>query len=165
VVLKTFTGLEQKFVDMVLPVLESLSLKLYDLEWSPRASLLTIYIFNETTKTALLDDCVNVDRGLGLYFETEEWIPENVTLEVSSPGVYRHLVTKEHFNWVIGSEIALTLNQKIDETKYPDFPKALKNNLKLKGRLIEVNVDGIIFDIKDFNISIPFSQIKKANVD
>jgi ribosome maturation factor RimP len=98
--------------------------------------------------------------------ETENWIPENFTLEVSSPGLYRGLSTLAHFKSVVGEEIMLHLVKKIDEEKYPDFPKALRNNLKIKVKLESVGeATSIVVDAKGVKVEVPFEQIKKANLE
>ena len=97
--------------------------------------------------------------------ETEAWIPENFTLEVSSPGLYRVLTTVKHFQDVVGQEVLLHLLAKIDEVKYPEFPKALRNNLKLKAKLISVTSEGVVVDAKGAIVEILYEQIKKANLE
>lgn len=159
------TGLELKFWELTQKILSENNLELYEMEWNAPSGNLTVYIMNPETKTALLDDCVKVDRGFNPYMETESWIPDNFTLEVSSPGLYRGLTQLSHFKDVTGQEIQLHLLKKIDEEKYPDFPKALRNNLKIKVRLLEVNELGIVADAKGVKVEIPFEQIKKANLE
>lgn len=151
-------------------VLINLGLNLYDLEYRPASKLLRIYIMNPSTKTALIDDCIKVDHALTPYFENETWIPENIVLEVSSPGVNRHLVTLDHFQMVRGQNITLTLNNELDlsymtKDEQGEVPKAIRTARKLTGKLEEVNVSEIILNIKDRNYKISGEQIKKANVE
>lgn len=158
-------GLELKFFEMTQKILEELNLKLYDLDWHGPSGDLKIYIINPETNTAVLDDCVKVDRAYNPFVETETWIPDNLTLEVSSPGLFRGLTSVEHFRSVIDQDVTLNLVKKIDEAKYPDFPKALRNNLKIKVKLLEVSDTGIVVDAKGVRVDIPFDQIKKANLE
>jgi ribosome maturation factor RimP len=92
-------------------------------------------------------------------------MPENLTLEVSSPGLFRYLTSIEHFKGVINQEVTLNLTKKIDEVIYPDFPKVLRNNLKIKVKLLEVKEDSIVFDARGVLVEIPYTQIKKANLE
>ena len=117
------------------------------------------------TKTALIEDCIKVDRAFSPFIESETWMPENLTLEVSSPGLFRYLTTIEHFKGVIDQDVTLALTKKIDEVVYPDFPKVLRNNLKIKVKLIDVKEETILFDAKGVRVEIPYSQIKKANLE
>jgi len=158
-------GLELKFFELTQKILSENNLELYDLEWHAPSGNLVVYIMNPETKTALLEDCVKVDRGFNPYMETETWIPENFTLEVSSPGLYRGLSQISHFKDVEGQDVQLHLLKKIDEEKYPDFPKSMRNNLKIKVKLLEVDNDGIWVDAKGVRVQVPFEQIKKANLE
>ncbi len=158
-------GMELKFYELTQKILAENNLELYEMEWHGPSGNLVVYIMNPETKTAVLDDCVKVDRGFNPYMETENWIPENFTLEVSSPGLYRGLSQLSHFKDVVGQEVQLHLVKKIDEEKYPDFPKALRNNLKIKVKLLEATDQGITVDAKGSRVEIPFEQIKKANLE
>ncbi len=159
------SGLEQKFFELSSKILNEQNLEMYDLEWHAPSGELRLFIMDPKTKTAVLDDCVRVDRAFNPYMETETWIPDNFTLEVSSPGLFRNLTTVDHFRGVVGQDITLGLNKKIDETVYPDFPKALRNNLKIKVKLVEANDEGLVIDAKGVQVNVPYTQIKKANLE
>lgn len=159
------SGMELKFYDIALKILGDLGLEMYDLEWSAPSGELRLFIMNPKTKTALIDDCVQVDRAFTPFIETESWMPENLTLEVSSPGLFRNLTAVEHFKGVVGEELTLALTKKIDETVYPDFPKVLRNNLKIKVKLLEVRDESILVDARGVEVEIPYTQIKKANLE
>jgi ribosome maturation factor RimP len=158
-------GMELKFFDLTSKILSENNLELYEMEWNASSGNLVVYVVNPETKTAVLEDCVKVDRGFTPYMETETWIPDNFTLEVSSPGLYRILTTVKHFQDVVGQEILLHLVSKIDEVKYPDFPKALRNNLKLKAKLVSATDTEVVVDAKGAIVEIPYEQIKKANLE
>ncbi|MGZ3807667.1 MAG: hypothetical protein ACXVCE_06240 [Bacteriovorax sp.] len=154
-----------KFYELSSKILSELGLEMYDLEWLAPSGELRLFIMDPKTKTAVLDDCVKVDRAFSPYMETESWIPDNFTLEVSSPGLFRNLTAVEHFKGVVGQDITLGLNKKIDETVYPDFPKALRNNLKIKVKLKEAKEDSLVIDAKGVQVEVPYTQIKKANLE
>ncbi len=158
-------GLALRFFELTQIILSENNLELYEMEWNEVSGNLVIFIMNPPTKSAVLDDCVKVDRGFNPYVETETWIPENFNLEVSSPGIYRGLSQISHFQDVIGKEVQLHLVKKIDEEKYPEFPKALRNNLKIKVKLLEVGENGILVNAGGATIDIPFEQMKKANLE
>ena len=159
------SGMELKFYDIASKILSDLELEMYDLDWNAPSGQLSLFIMNPKTKTALIEDCVKVDRAFTPFIESETWMPENLTLEVSSPGLFRFLTSLEHFKGVEGQEITLGLTKKIDETIYPDFPKVLRNNLKIKVKLLEAKDESIVFDARGVQIEIPYTQIKKANLE
>lgn len=159
-------GMELKLLELTQKIVSENNLELYEMEWNAQSGNLVVYIQNPKTKSAVLEDCVKIDRGFNPYMETETWIPDNFTLEVSSPGLYRVLTKVEHFKSVEGEEVMLHLTKKIDEEKYPDFPKALRNNLKLKVLLEKATESGLIVDAKGgVKVEIPYEQIKKANLE
>jgi ribosome maturation factor RimP len=157
--------MELKFYDIALKVLKDLELEMYDLDWNAVSGQLSLFIMDPKTKTALIEDCIKVDRAFNPYIESETWMPENLTLEVSSPGLFRYLTSIEHFKGVEGQDITLALASKIDEMIYPDFPKVLRNNLKIKVKLLEAKDGSIVFDARGVKVEIPYTQIKKANLE
>ena len=159
------SGMELKFYDIALKILTELGLDLYDLDWNATSGQLSLYIMDPKTKTALIEDCVKVDRAFTPFIESETWMPENLTLEVSSPGLFRFLTSVEHFQGVLDQDVTLNLTKKIDEIIYPDFPKVLRNNLKIKVKLLAAKEDSILFDAKGVQVEIPYTQIKKANLE
>ena len=158
------SGLELKFFEIATHVLSELDLQMYDLEWVASSGELRLFIMDPKTKTAVIDDCIKVDRAMSPFLE-EAWVPENLTLEVSSPGLFRNLTNTDHFRGVVGQDVTLGLLKKIDETIYPDFPKVLRNNLKIKVKLVSATDESIVFDAKGVQVEIPYSQIKKANLE
>lgn len=165
VIKSPYSGLSLKFFELTEKILLEAGLSLYDLEWNSASGELKVFILDPQTKTATLDDCVKVDRGFNPYLDSEAWIPDNFTLEVSSPGLFRQLNTISHFKDVVGSDVQIWLTTKIDEKKYPEFPKALRNNLKIKVKLIDANNEFISIEAKGVLVEIPYNQIKKANLE
>ncbi len=159
------SGIEQKFYELSVKIVSELSLNVYDLEWVLGSGELRLYIMDPKTNTATLDDCIKVDRAFTPYFESETWMPENVTLEVSSPGLFRELKNLNHFEAIVGEDVSLVLHKAISEEQSANFPKSQRNNLKLKAKLLQTNAEKIKVEIKDVELEIPFEQIKKANLE
>lgn len=120
---------------------------------------------NESTKSALIEDCIKVDNALTPYFETETWMPLEITLEVSSPGIFRQLKTLEHFTQVKSHPISIVLNKNLAEMGIKEFPKSIISQKKLMGKLKEIESDKILLEIESFNIPIIFTNIKRANLE
>lgn len=57
-----------------------------------------------------LDDCERMSRELSAVLDVEDPIPQAYSLEVSSPGIDRPLVTPAHFRRFVGAEIKATLH-------------------------------------------------------
>jgi ribosome maturation factor RimP len=158
-------GLEKKFWSLALDVVRGQELELYDLEYLPGQHLLRLYIMNPETKSAVIEDCIKVDHAMTPFFESETWMPEEVTLEVGSPGVYRNVNCLAHFQMGVGEIHSVTIMGALDETVNPALPKKIAGAKKFRGELLEVKPELIVLDIEDHKVSIHLSAIKKAQVD
>lgn len=165
-------GLEKKFYEVCSPIIESSKYRLYDLDYLPGSHTLRIFIEDPQTDTAQLEDCVNVDKALTPTLDSLEWAPESLVLEVSSPGIFRALNTREHFQRVVGQKVTLQLNRKLEEvlpegfSGLSDMPRRLKNERKIVATLIGVEEMGLKIKVEDFDeVSVNFEMIKKANLE
>ena len=156
-------AIERRFYDLCRQVVSDCGLELYDFNYNATSGLLQVFIVNPTTGTALIEDCVNVDRGFDSYLE-EDWLPENLTLEVSSPGVYRALVTKEHFESALNQPIQLLLKKRFEEI-VGECPKKFKGQKKVKMQLIGLDDQGVSIKFDNSTFNVPFDVIKKANLE
>lgn len=162
---KERTGLEKKFWALALEVVRAQELELYDLEYLPGQHLLRLYIMNPETKSAVIEDCIKVDHALTPYFESETWMPEEVTLEVGSPGVYRHVSSLAHFQMGIGEIHTVTIMGNLDEKLNSQLPRKISGSKKFTGELVEVRPDLIVLNVENEKVVIALSSIKKAQVD
>ena len=90
-------------------VVHQAGLALYEVEFSSHKKFLRLFIINEETKTAVIEECVKVDNLMTPYLDDLETLPEGITLEVSSPGLFRDLKNRKHFEWSVGMRIKLYL--------------------------------------------------------
>ena len=54
-------GLEKKFFELSVKVVAEQGLQIYDMDYFPGSGEWRIFIFNEGTDTAVIEDCVRVD--------------------------------------------------------------------------------------------------------
>ena len=157
-------GIEKKFFELAQLVVPTTGLQLYDLEYIAGSSLLRLYIMNPATKTAVIDECVAVDRAMTPHIESESWMPSELNLEVSSPGVYRNLKSRGHFEMAVGEQVLLTLTQPLELM-------GAKNKLVKRQKVL-----GVVRAVEDANVMlevlpeqveqvIAFNNIKKANLE
>ena len=100
------------------PILESMGLTLWDLEFHKQGPqwLLRIFIDRESGGVTL-NDCETVNRDLGAALDVEDIISHPYTLEVSSPGLDRTLSKPEHFARFTGSMVKIKTFQPINGQK------------------------------------------------
>ncbi len=162
---KDRTGIELRLYELALKIVEELGYELYDLDYIKGSSTLRIFIMDPKTKSAVIEDCIKVDRAFTPYCETEEWIPSDFVLEVSSPGVYRALKTKKHFDDVIGETILVSLSRELNEQQKSSLPAKAHKTKKMRGKLTFVDDVKINIDYEGASLGISFDQIKKASLD
>jgi ribosome maturation factor RimP len=92
-----------------------------------------------------IEDCVSVSKTSEVVIDN--FIdPESYELEVSSPGLDRKLITKEHFDRFIGKIIKIKLKEKMNDRK------------NFKGLLTERKGDIVIIEDQEF-FEIPMETI------
>lgn len=153
---RQFNNQEKLLYPHLLSVLDTLGLELYDFDFERGSARFRVFIINPSTKTASLKECVSVDRALSSVFEDEDF-PENVVLEVSSPGIYRSIRTMDHFSMARGELIKLKLIEKVESYK----------GKELIGKLVDLDDNQITLEVLKDNkiINICFSNIKSANAE
>lgn len=164
------TGLEKSFYEMCNKVVVEKGYELYDMDYVKGQKTLRLFIMDKKTQSAVIEDCILVDKALSPSFEENEWIPEDIILEVSSPGVYRRLRTKEHFELSLEKRIQIKYRGELDLCDDLKKEKELKNKI-LEGYLKAVTSkeEELILNIdvelkkKTVNIDININKIVKAN--
>lgn len=116
-------SLEQELFNSV----ESLGYELMDLEFSPMKNGLKITVFIDHDDGIDIDDCVNTTKVISPIFEEDD-SEKCYIIEVSSPGLDRKLINKEHFDKFIGKTIKIKLKTKLQDRK--NFKGQLLNRIK-----------------------------------
>ena len=107
-----YTEMEERFILLCHEVLEKLPLEFYDLEYQQQRGLLRVMIYDPQTHNVTIEQCALMDKALTPFIEDEEWVPNRLTLEVSSPGLERPLRSLKHCRQSIGERIVLRLKSR-----------------------------------------------------
>lgn len=144
---------------------------LYDLELvgTGKSRILRIFIDKEGEEGVSVDDCSNVSRGLGLLLDVEDIVPGgSYQLEVSSPGLERHLSKDWHYTKAKGEKVIVQL-----KTGLGQFQKGLSEKesrrKKVSGQIVEADEEGVslsveIKDMDAFEVKIPYEHVHKSKV-
>lgn len=165
VIKSDLSGIEKKFEELCLQVVDDCGLELYDIDYINGSKTLKLFVIDAKTNSAVIDDCMKVDRAMTPFIEEEEWMPDELTLEVSSPGVYRQLNKLEHFKSSVGENIFLSTKIKLDESFCTGISKSLNGQKKFIANLVEVKDDGLTLKAESFKFFIKYEDIKKANLE
>jgi ribosome maturation factor RimP len=111
-------------------------------------------IFIDKPGGVTINDCERVSNQVGTLFDVEDLIPNQYTLEVSSPGIERGLYKRADYERFAGSRVRLRTVESIDGQR------------NFKGTLLGISGDTVSLDADAAGrIDIPFEQIAKANIE
>ncbi len=99
-----------------------------------------------------LKDCELVSRQISGILDVEDPISSDYTLEVSSPGMDRHLYTLDHYDRFKGHQIALRLRMPYEGRR------------KYNGLLNGIEGNDVVLQVDDEEYLFPIESIEKANV-
>jgi ribosome maturation factor RimP len=99
--------------EIVTPILESMGLELFDLEWTGRGSGSHLRVFIDKAAGITLEECEQASRFIGHALDVADPIPGTYVLEVSSPGLDRPLRKPDDYIRSIGKLVRLKLNRPI----------------------------------------------------
>lgn len=110
-------NIEAQAEELLLPILDSLGLELYDVEYVKEAGnyFLRAYIDKEGGVT--IDDCEAVSRAYSPKLDEKNFISDAYTLEVSSPGLGRPLRRERDYEKSVGKEIEIHTYRAVDGSK------------------------------------------------
>lgn len=150
-------------VDRVSALAENLltpqGMELVDIEYKREGRHMVLRLFVDRDGGITLDDCALVSRELSEILDVEDFISENYTLEVSSPGLNRPLKKESDYERYRGRLVKVkTFELVADEAGNPR--KTFLGNL---GGLVG---GVVILNLREGQIArIPFDKIAKANLE
>ena len=103
--------------NMIQSSVEIMGYELIDTECHQGKKSLKIVVYIDHIKGIKIDDCVKVTNAISLILDDDNVVNEYYNLEVSSPGLNRKLILKEHYDKFIGKVIKIKLKIKIDNRK------------------------------------------------
>ncbi|MDU4889038.1 MAG: ribosome maturation factor RimP [Clostridium sp.] len=143
----------EKLNDKIGKIVEKQGFDLYHLEYVREGgqNILRVYIDKDTG--VALNDCVSVSRLVSEMLDVEDPIAEEYTLEVSSPGVFRTLFTKEHFERYMNTEVAVKLSALVEGKK------------KLEGVLKGFDGENLTLEVENNKVEVPMSKVSVVTLN
>ncbi|NLT51821.1 MAG: hypothetical protein GXX85_12990 [Ignavibacteria bacterium] len=144
-----------EFKDKILPEIEkavqNAGLMLVDVIVRGKDNSRIIEIFVDGDDFVTTKVCADLSREIGEAFDKAELISSKYRLEVSSPGIGRPLKFLRQYKKNLDKHFEIEFAEE-NETK------------KIKGKLIEINGQVLVFGAGKEVIKIDFSNIKNAKV-
>ncbi|MBC7458268.1 MAG: ribosome maturation factor RimP, partial [Bdellovibrionaceae bacterium] len=135
--------------------------ELYDLEIIGTGNARVLRVFVDKIEGVGIEDCSKVAKGLNEFLDADEnLIPGGeYTLEVSSPGLERHLKTENHFKKVLNKKLAIQLSKNLGALGAINL--TIQPTKKFEAELLGVEESHIVFQIKDEKVKIPLNVVEK----
>ena len=98
-------GVAERVREMAEPLARELGLSIWDVQFLKEGADWFLRIFIDKEDGVGIDDCVDMTHAIDPVLDREDPIPQEYTLEVSSPGINRKLVKPEHFAAFLGAPV------------------------------------------------------------
>ena len=135
------------------PRAAELGLTLWDVTFTKEGADWYLRIFIDKPGGVSIDDCVDMTHAVNPVLDSEDPIPQEYTLEVSSPGINRKLTRPEHFEAFLEAPVHVKLI------------RPLENGVReLEGILIDVLENGDFEIITDEETTVTFTKKECAAV-
>lgn len=131
---------------LVKNIIETMNFRFYDIQFNEVSRTLKIFIDHEQ-KSVTIKDCEKMSNAISEELDRENLIDFHYTLEVSSPGIERHLKKLEHFLWARGKQAEIMLKDQ-----------------KIKGFIRDANEDTVTIAQDSGEIIIKLPEIMKAKI-
>ena len=145
--------ISEKVEEFIAPIVEALEkeIEIVEVEFAKKYNGDNLTIFIDKPGGVNIEDCELVHNAVdGPLDELDPTDGKPYTLNVSSPGIDRPIVTDKDFARNIGIEIEIKLFEPINKKKM------------LVGTLVAFNNDSIIVEINGENLEIERKKISKA---
>ena len=148
----TTHDLKERIRELASTVLEAGGFELVDVQVGGLGSRTIVKVLADRPGGILLDECAALSRQLSPLLDNADLIPHRYTLEVSSPGLGRPLVTERDFRRRIGELIKV------------HHLKADGKETESQGKLLDCEEEKILIETEAGIQTVSLSAIKKAKV-
>ena len=145
--------IEERIEELVTKTINELGYKVYDVMYVKEGKDNYLRIFIDKESGISLDDCEKVNNAITDMLDETDIIKDQYFLEISSPGVERHIRKNQQLEEHIGKDINVRLFKPIDKQK------------DLTGTLQKFDNEQVVLLINEQEVSIKrdnISSMKRA---
>jgi ribosome maturation factor RimP len=135
---------------LIEPIVAGQDVELVELTCRPQGRQLSVRLLVDKVGGITIRQCAQLNQRINTALETANLIEESYTVEVSSPGLDRPLVTKRDFERAVGEEVRLDV--RIADGRFKET----------QGMLLAVQPEAIVLKTTAGNVTIPFTDIRIA---
>ena len=135
---------------LVEPIAAEHEAELVEVTCRPQGRQLHVCLLVDKVGGVTMQQCAAINRQVNQALETANLIEASYTVEVSSPGLDRPLVTKRDFERTIGEDLKLDI--RIEDGRFKE----------LQGMLLAVQPTAVVLKTLSGNLTVPLTQIRTA---
>ena len=144
--------MDKKLAELLNPILEDLGFEMVRVRLS-NGNPSTLQIMADRLDGQIgVDELAEINTSVGTILDVEDPIPENYTLEISSPGIDRPLTRRKDFDSFQGFEAKLETTEPIDGRR------------RFRGVLAGVNNDEVLINLEEGTIGLKFTWLSDARL-
>jgi ribosome maturation factor RimP len=145
--------LADRIAELVRPTIEALGYALVRVEVMGRDRLRLQIMAERLDEQAMtVDDCAWISQGVSAVLDVEDPIASTYTLEVSSPGIDRPLVTLADYVRFAGFEARIETARPIDGRR------------RFRGRLLGADDGTVRLAVEGAAVELPFADIQRGKL-
>ena len=100
--------------ELIGPIAKERECYIVDITYKREGGGLVLRVLADKEGGIAMDECTALNNSLSELLDKEGVIPDQYTLEVSSPGLDRKLKTDEDFTWALGKKVKITTYGPLD---------------------------------------------------
>jgi len=135
---------------VVEPILAERAMELVELTCRPQGRQLHVRLLVDRVGGVTIQRCAQVNQVIGQALEEHNLIEGSYTIEVSSPGLDRPLVSKRDFERALGEDLQIEVS--VEDGRLN----------ALQGMLLAVQPEAIVLKTGGGNITLLFAEIRSA---
>ena len=144
--------MDKKLAELLNPILDDLGFEMVRVRLSS-GDPSTLQIMADRLDGLIgVDELAEINTSVGTILDVEDPIPENYTLEISSPGIDRPLTRKKDFDSFQGFEAKIETTELIDGRR------------RFRGVLAGVNNDEVLINLEEGTIGLKFTWLSEARL-
>lgn len=144
----------QKVEELVDPIALQEGLEVVEVQFAHEGGRWCLRVFIDKPGGVGLHDCETVSKHLDACLDETDLIPHFYVLEVSSPGLERPLLKEADFERFTGRLVQIKTYAPLQE----------KGPKKFKGLLLGINDDGVLLQVDDEELLIPWDKVARTTL-
>ena len=132
------------------PILAEADMELVELTVRPQGGQRLIRLLVDAVGGVTLQRCGQANRRISEALDAAGLVDGSYTMEVSSPGLDRPLVSQRDFERALGEDLDLTLQDREGRSS------------QLQGMLLAVQPEALVVKTPGGNLTVPLAQVRAA---